>query len=224
MIISTMGINIPKKGMNVPIMGIESTSPAEALFTKTQRRVLGLLFGNPEQSYYTNEVVRFADAGIGTVQRELQRLEAAGLITSRKVGNQKHYQANRSAAIFAELHGIVIKTVGLADVLRKALLPVQEQIDLAFIFGSVAQGKDRISSDVDVMVIGNASFEEVVHSIYASQETLLREVNPVVMPASEFSAKVLQGDRFVSRIVNEPKIFLIGGSDELGNLTANRPT
>lgn len=115
LIIPKMGINIPKKGMLVPIMGIESTSLAEVLFTKTQQRVLGLLFGNPEQSYYTNEVVRFAAAGIGTVQRELQRLEAAGLITSRKVGNQKHYQANRAAAIFEELHGIVIKTVGGKD-------------------------------------------------------------------------------------------------------------
>jgi predicted nucleotidyltransferase len=204
-------------------MGIKSTSLAEALFTKTQQRVLGLLFGNPDQSYYTNEIVRFAETGIGTVQRELQKLEAAGLITSRKVGNQKHYQANRAAAIFEELHGIVIKTVGLADVLRQALLPLQELIDLAFIFGSMAQGKDRITSDVDVMVIGNASFEEVVQAIYAAQETLLREVNPVVMSASEFNGKVLQGDRFVSRIVSEPKIFLKGGSDELGELTANRP-
>lgn len=203
-------------------MGMKDSSLAEALFTKTQQRVLGLLFGNPEQSYYTNEVVRFAEAGIGTVQRELKRLEAAGLITSKKVGNQMHYQANRGAAIFAELHGIVIKTVGLADVVRQALQPVQDQIDLAFIFGSVAQGTDRTTSDVDVMVIGNASFEDVVYAVHDSQETLLREVNPVVMSASEFSSKVLQGDRFVSRVVSEPKIFLKGGNDELGKLTANR--
>lgn len=204
-------------------MGIKNSSLAEALFTKTQQRVLGLLFGNPEQSFYTNEVVRFAEAGIGTVQRELKRLEAAGLITSRKVGNQMHYQANRGAAIFEELHGIVIKTVGLADVLCKALLPLKRHVELAFIFGSVAQGKERITSDVDVMVIGKVSFEDVVQAIYSSRETLRREVNPVVMSASEFSSKVLQGDRFVSRIVSEPKIFLIGGSDELGELTANRP-
>lgn len=205
-------------------MGIKNSSLAEALFTKTQQRVLGLLFGSPERSYYTNEVVRFAEAGIGTVQRELKRLESAGLITSRKIGNQRHYQANRAAAIFEELHGIVIKTVGLADVLRNALLPLQEQVDLAFIFGSIAQGKERITSDVDVMVIGNASFEEIVHTIYDSQETLLREINPVVMSASEFNSKFLQEDRFVSRIVSEPKIFLIGGSDELGKLTGNRTT
>lgn len=204
-------------------MGIKNSSLAEALFTKTQQRVLGLLFGNPEQSYYTNEVVRYAEAGIGAVQRELKRLESAGLITSRRLGNQKHYQANRAAVIFEELHGIVIKTVGLSDLLRKALLPLQEQVELAFIFGSIAQGKERITSDIDVMVIGNASFEKVIHTIYDSQEALRREVNPVVMSASDFNSKILQGDRFVSRIVSEPKIFLIGGSDELGKLTANRP-
>jgi predicted nucleotidyltransferase len=204
-------------------MGMQSSSLGEALFTKTQQRVLGLLFGNPERSYYTNEIVRFAEAGIGTVQRELQRLESAGLITSRKIGNQKHYQANRAAAIFEELHGIVIKTVGLADVLRKAIQPLQERVDLAFIFGSVAQGKERITSDVDVMVIGDASFEDVVQAVYSTREALRREVNPVVMSMSEFSRKVLQGDRFVSRIVNEPKIFLKGGSDDLGKLVADRP-
>jgi len=209
--------------MTVLKMGMKNSSLAEALFTKTQQRVLGLLFGEPEKSYYTNEVVRYAEAGIGAVQRELKRLESAGLITSRKVGNQKHYQANRAAAIFEELHGIVIKTVGLADELRKALLPLQEQVDLAFIFGSIAQGKERITSDIDVMVVGSASFEDVVQTIYSSQEALRREVNPVVMSTNDFSSKILQGDRFVSRIVSEPKIFLIGGSDELGKLTANRP-
>lgn len=210
-------------GITIPKMGIKSTSIGEALFTKTQQRVLGLLFANPERSYYTNEIVRFADAGIGTVQRELQRLESAGLITSEKIGNQKHYRPNPAAPIFEELRGIVIKTVGLADVLRDAILPLQDQVDLAFIFGSIAQGNERITSDIDVMVIGDASFEDVVHALYATQETSGREVNPVVMTVSEFRGNVLQGDRFVSRIVSEPKIFLIGGSDDLGKLVAARP-
>jgi predicted nucleotidyltransferase len=195
----------------------------EALFTKTQQRVLGLLFGHPDRSHYTNEIVRFADAGIGSVQRELQRLESAGLVTARKIGNQKHYQANRAAAIFEELRGIVLKTVGLADVLRDAITPLQERVELAFIFGSIAQGKERVTSDVDVMVIGDASFDEVVQALYPTQESLGREVNPVVMSASEFSGNVLQGDRFVSRIVKEPKIFLKGNGDDLGELAADRP-
>lgn len=153
----------------------------------------------------------------------MQRLESAGLITAEKIGNQKHYRANRAAAIFDELRSIVIKTVGLADVLRNAILPLQEQVDLAFIFGSIAQGKERITSDIDVMVIGDASFEDIVQAFYSTQETVSREVNPVVMTVSEFSGKVLQGDRFVSRIVKEPRIFLKGGSDDLGKLTTDRP-
>lgn len=216
-------MNIPKLGIIIPKMGIKNTSLGEALFTKTQQRVLGLLFGNPDRSYYNNEIVRFADAGIGSVQRELQRLESAGLVTARKIGNQKHYQANRTAAIFEELRGIVLKTVGLADVLREAIAPLQEQVELAFIFGSIAQGKERVTSDVDVMVIGDVSFDEVVHALYSTQESLGREVNPVVMSASEFSGNILQGDRFVSRIVKEPKIFLKGDSDDLGKLAADRP-
>ena len=204
-------------------MGMTKTNLGEALFTKTQQRVLGMLFGKPDRSYYTNEIVRYADAGIGTVQRELQRLESAGLITAKKIGNQKHYQANRAAAIFEELRNIVIKTVGLADVLREAVLPLQEQVDLAFIFGSIAQGKERITSDIDVMLIGDASFDDIVGAFYPAQESLGREVNPVVMTASEFSSKTLQGDRFVSRIVKEPKIFLKGDSDDLGKLVADRP-
>jgi len=204
-------------------MGMKKTSLGEALFTKTQQRVLGLLFGQPDRSHYTNEIVRYADAGIGTVQRELHRLESAGLITARKIGNQKHYQANRAAAIFEELRGIVIKTVGLADVLREAVLPLQEQVDLAFIFGSIAQGKERITSDIDVMVIGDASFEDTVGAFYPTQEVLGRDVNPVVMTASEFSSKFLQADRFVSRIVKEPRIFLKGSDDDLGKLVTDRP-
>ena len=204
-------------------MGIRNTSLGEALFTKTQQRVLGLLFGHPDRSHYTNEIVRFADAGIGSVQRELQRLESAGLVMARKIGNQKHYQANRAAAIFEELRGIVLKTVGLADVLRDAITPLQERVELAFIFGSIAQGKERVTSDVDVMVIGDASFDEVVQALYPTRESLGREVNPVVMSASEFSGNVLQGDRFVSRIVKEPKIFLKGNGDDLGELAADRP-
>jgi predicted nucleotidyltransferase len=217
------GLKIPKLGIIIPKMGIKYTNLGEALFTKTQQRVLGLLFGNPDRSYYNNEIVRFADAGIGSVQRELQRLESAGLVTARKIGNQKHYQANRTAAIFEELRGIVLKTVGLADVLREAIAPLQEQVELAFIFGSIAQGKERVTSDVDVMVIGDVSFDEVVQAFYPTQESLGREVNPVVMSASEFSGNILQGDRFVSRIVKEPKIFLKGDGDDLGKLAADRP-
>jgi len=219
---NSKSLNIPIMGIMIPNMGMKHTNLGAALFTKTQQRVLALLFGQPDRSYYTNEIVRFADAGVGAVQRELLRLEAAGLLTASKIGNQKHYQANRTAAIFGELRGIVLKTFGLADVLGEALMSLHRQIDLAFIFGSIAQGKERITSDIDVMVVGDTSFSDIVQALYPTQASLGREVNPVVMTASEFSDKILQKDRFVTRIVNEPMIFLIGGSDDLAKLVTDR--
>jgi len=197
-------------------------SISDALFTRTQQRVLGLLFAHPDKSFYTNEIVRRVKTGIGAVQRELQRLESAGLVTSKKIGNQKHYQANPVSPVFHELKAIVMKTVGLADILREALMPLHEQVDVAFIFGSIAHGRERVSSDVDVMVIGHVSFEQLVMALYSSQELLGREINPVAMSSHEFSGKALQGDRFVSRIVEEPKIFLKGDNNDLAELAANR--
>ena len=135
---------------------------ASALFSKTQRRVLGLLFGNAERSCYANEIVRLAGAGIGTVQRELNKLAAAGLITVRKVGNQKHYQANHKAPIVAELQGIALKTFGIADVIREAIATLGDDVHYAFIYGSIAKGADTARSDIDVMVVGTGlSYGEV---------------------------------------------------------------
>src|ERR1017187_7180126 len=125
----------------------------EALFTKVQQRVLAVLFGNPTRSFYANELIAVASSGSGAVQRELAQLEAAELVTVSRVGNQKHYQANSSAPIFEELHGLVLKTSGLVDVLRAALAPLAAQIDQAFVYGSVAKGTDTSKSDVDLMVI-----------------------------------------------------------------------
>jgi len=203
-------------------MGSTRNSLGSALFTKTQRRVLGLLFGNPHRSYYTNEIVRFAGAGIGTVQRELARLAAARLVTVDKRGNQKHYQANRDAPIFEELRGIVLKTFGVADHLRAALAPLAGKINVAFVYGSVAAGTDTASSDIDVMAVGDASFEEVVAALHAVQGELLREINPTVFGRAEFGKKAADKHSFVARVLAEPKLFITGTSDDLGKLVTHR--
>src|SRR5688500_8594075 len=130
-------------------------SLADALFSKTQQRVLGVLFGRPDQSFFANEIVRLAGGGFGAVHRELAALEAAGLVTASRIGNQKHYQANRQAPIFEELRGIVTKTVGVADVLRAALAPLKPRIRAAFVYGSIAKGTDTAKSDIDLMVVGD---------------------------------------------------------------------
>jgi predicted nucleotidyltransferase len=211
-----VGLIIPKKGINIPKMGIQSTSLGGALFTKTQQRVLALLFGNPDRSHYTNEIVRFADAGIGTVQRELQRLESAGVIMSRKIGNQKHYQANREAAIFEELRGIVVKTFGVADRLRAALEPLKSQILAAFIFGSVAKGTDTANSDIDVMVIADKlDYPQVIEALSKAEDKLGRPVSPSLYTLAEWHRKFSEESGFVKRVMGQPKVFVLGSESEI---------
>ena len=196
-------------------MGTKKTSLGEALFTKTQRRVLGLLFGHPERSYYANEIVRFAGAGIGAVQRELERLESAQLVTVSKIGNQKHYQANREAPIFDELRGIVLKTFGVADHLRAALAPLAKRIRAAFIYGSVAKGTDTASSDVDVMIVSDdLSFPEAIQALSKAEQEVRRSVNPSVYSPESWRRKLAESG-FVKRVMEQPRIFLVGTDDDL---------
>src|SRR3954471_1407864 len=126
---------------------------ADVLFTKTQQRVLGLLYGNPARSFYSNEIVRLSGVGIGTVHRELGRLLSSGLVTAGIIGNQKHYQANRAAPVFEELRGLALKTFGVADLLRAALAPLAARIRVAFVHGPVAAGRDAGGGKVDVLVL-----------------------------------------------------------------------
>ena len=171
---------------------IQSTTSApvslpDALFSKVRQRVLAVLFGTPDRSFYANEVIALARSGTGAVQRELAGLAAAGLLTIRKQGNQKHYQANASAPVFAELRGLVLKTMGLADVLLAALLPLAGQIDAAFVYGSVAKQQVTAQSDIDVLIVSssastlaNLSYADVFGALEAASATLGRKVNPTL--------------------------------------------
>lgn len=198
-------------------MGMKKkTSLGSVLFTKTQRRVLGLLFGNPGRSYYSNEIVRYAGAGIGAVQRELERLAEVRLLTVSKIGNQKHYQANRDAPIFEELCGIVLKTFGIADHLRDALAPLAKRIDAAFIYGSVAKHTDTAGSDIDVMIVSDAlSFPDVMPALTKAEGAIMRAVNPSVLGRKEWRRKATEAGGFVQRVMQQPRIYLIGSDDDL---------
>jgi predicted nucleotidyltransferase len=192
------------------------TSLADALFTKTQQRVLAVLFGRPDQTFFANEIVRLAGGGFGAVHRELAALEAAGLVSASRIGNQKHYQANRAAPIFEELRGIVLKTVGLADVLRKALAPLAPRIRAAFVYGSVAKGTDTARSDVDLMVVADDIEYADVFKVAAEAEAALgRKVNPTVLTPRELQKESAE-DGFHSRVLSQPRIFVLGSEDELG--------
>jgi predicted nucleotidyltransferase len=194
----------------------------ELLFGSYRRRILGLLLLHPEQGFYVREIMRLAGVPSGSLHRELVALTAAGLLTRTSSGNQVRYQADRSCPLFEELAAIFRKTTGLADVLREALDPLGRSVRTAFVFGSVAQGKERGTSDIDVMVLGSARFERVVEALIPVRERLRREINPVVMGPTEFRAKLKARDRFVARVAREPKLFIKGDASELGEPAQDR--
>jgi predicted nucleotidyltransferase len=213
----------------MPNMGTAASNPqqtlparrgcslADALFTGTQQRVLGLLFGQPERSFYATELIGLAGIGSGAVQRELARLVQSGLVTVRSVGNQRHYQANPEAPLFAELCGIILKTVGLAEPLRAALESLSGQIQAAFVYGSVAKRQDTAASDIDLMVISDSlSYGDTFAALEAARARLGRPVNPTILSRRDLAKRVAEDSTFVTRVLSQPKIWLIGGTDVLG--------
>ena len=209
--------------MIVPILGMMAKAPrmrrkslADALFTTTQQRVLGVLFGQPERSFYASELIRTAGTGSGAAQRELAKLEDSGLLVSRRVGHQKHYQANAASPLFSELRSIVLKTVGLAEPLRAALKPLSAAIRAAFVYGSVAKATDRAASDIDLMIVSDSlAYGEVFGALERVARALGRQVNPTVYTAAEFSKRSRQENAFVTRVLEQPKVWIIGGEADL---------
>ena len=199
-------------------------SMADALFPKVRQRVLAVLFGTPDRSFYANEVIALAQSGTGAVQRELAGLSEAGLLTVSRQGNQKHYQANAAAPVFAELRGLVLKTMGLADVLRAALAPLGNEISIAFVFGSIAKQTDTAQSDVDLLVVSDSlGYADLFAALEDATRTLGRTINPAIYTQAEFAAR-LQGDNaFVHRAMQQPKIWLMGQETTLFMTTTTSP-
>lgn len=191
---------------------------ATALFGKAQRALLALFFLRPEQSFYLRQIVRMTGIGQGATQRELGRWEEAGLLLKERHGNQIHYRVNTASPVFSELKALTVKTAGMVDVLRDALTSLANRIDLAIIYGSVARGEEKADSDVDLIVIGDVTFNEVVAALGKAQERLGRELNPSVFKSPEFRLKLQAGHHFVTSVVTAPKLFLIGSEHELKRL------
>lgn len=205
--------------MTIPILGILT----DVLFSKTQQRVLSLLFTHPSRSFYANEMIGLAGSGSGAVQRELARLEAAGLLTTHRVGNQKHYQANALSPIFSELRSIIVKTFGVADVLLKSLNQFSKKIDLAFVYGSVARGTEQAGSDIDLMVIGDiASNAALLDALAPASIELGRQINPTLYVRKEFVQRVRDGQSFIERVLAQPKLFLVGSEDVITQISAGQ--
>ncbi|ABC32381.1 probable transcriptional regulator [Hahella chejuensis KCTC 2396] len=192
-----------------------STSVGDALFTKAQQKLLALFFGQPERSFYLNEVVRLAAMGRGAISRELSKLCESGLLTSSKQGNQNHYQANRASPIFDELVNIVKKTFGVSGVLQSALAPLLPRLKLAFVYGSVAKGEDNAASDVDVMLVGeDLSYSEVMQMLESAESELQRTINPTLYTLTEFEERLADGQNFLTKVMAQPRIDLLQGMEK----------
>ena len=193
-------------------------SLSATLFGKTRRAVLGLLYSHVEETFYLRQIARTAGVGLGAVQRELKKLSEAGIITRKARGRQIYYQANPECPVYAELRNLVVKTVGVGDVLRAALVPLAARIRVAFLFGSLVRGGGHSSSDVDVMVVGDVTFAEVVSVLGRVQETIHREINPLVYPPEEFRSKLAADHHFLKKALEGTKFFLIGDDYEIAYL------
>jgi hypothetical protein len=212
----------PKMGMIEPNMGTNATastphSLTDALFSGTKQRVLGILYGQPTRSFYANEVISLAASGSGSVQRELATLANSGLVTVKSVGNQKHYQANAESPIFAELCSIIQKTTGLAEPLRRALAPLTSKITAAFVYGSVAKKTDTASSDIDLMLISEElGYGDLFSALEDASVKLGRQVNPTILTREEFGKRLANQESFLTRVMGQPKIWVVGESHDLG--------
>ena len=192
------------------------TNPADLLFSAYRRKVLALLLLRPDDALHVREIARLTGVPVGSLHRELRTLTAAGLLAREPVGNQVRYRANRACPIYPELAEIFCKTIGLADLVRDTLRPLGERVLVAFVFGSMADGSAQASSDVDLFVVGDATYADVVERLLPLRDRLGREINPVVMTRAELAAQRAGRERFIQHVLAAPKMFLKGTESDFG--------
>ncbi len=195
---------------------LQATTIADSLFTKTQQKVLGLLFRKPDESLYLNEIVRLAGMGKGTIKRELEKMTQAGLLTLKRIGNQNHYQANSSSPVYDELISITRKTFGISDVIEQALQPVKNDIQFAFIYGSIAKGTDTAKSDIDLMIVGDdLGYSEMMNLLIPVEAELQRPINPSIYSLQDLNKKIEDENHFILRVLEQQKINIIGNANAI---------
>jgi len=188
----------------------------DALFTTTQKQVLGLLYAHPDKTFYTKEILRRTGMGVATIKRELDRMLAAGILRMNKIGNQHHYQANPGCPLYEELLSIVKKTFGIVDVLQHALLPLDLEIDFAFVYGSVAKGEEAAESDIDLFIVSESlGYADVMNVLTKSEDELGRPVNPSIYTVTQIKDKLQQENAFLTRVMEQPKLWVKGSDDDI---------
>ena len=194
------------------------------MFSPYRRQLLAKLFLRPDEQFHVRELARMTGISAGSLHRELKAMAESGLLVREKIGNQVFYRADSHCTIYEELAAIFRKTIGLAYLLRDALSGLAGKIQVAFVFGSMASGQQDAASDIDVCVLGEASLLEVVKALSCVQEELRREINPVAMTVKKFLEQSVKQDRFVGRVLSEPKVFVVGSEDELAKLVEDWTT
>jgi predicted nucleotidyltransferase len=192
-----------------------SNGLGDLLFGRTRGAILALLYGRADQSFYTRQIAREVDASVGAVQRELENLSKVGLIIRSSLGSQVFYQANRHAPIFREMQALVNKTIGIFSVLRSALRPLAKRVLVAFVYGSVAREEETAQSDVDLMLVGKATLDEILSRLSTVEKNIGRPINPTVYSVEEFKSKLASGNHFLTAVLKGQKEFLLGDEDEL---------
>lgn len=199
-----------------------TSAPMDLLFPATRQRVLAVLLLQPEASFHLRELARLTGTHAGTLGRELEKLVEAGLVLRSEQGNQLRFGANRVSPLFDDLAALFRKTHGAAPVLREALAKLGEQIELAWVFGSVARGTETVGSDVDLLVLGDVGFADLVRTVHPVHEALGREVNPVLYSIAEFRKRLKADDPFVRELLDKPKLFVKGSKDDVAELVGNQ--
>jgi predicted nucleotidyltransferase len=195
--------------------------PRNRLLGQLEERVLGVLLLRPERAWYRSELARELGVPPSSLQRLLARLVKSGILRTHVDGNRRYYQADTENPVFPELRGLLAKTSGLVDVLREALEEFASEIEVAFVYGSMASGEEEVSSDVDLLIIGSVRRAKLAVPLHQAAVTLGREVNPSIYSPGEFRKKLERGDRFLTGILDKPKLFVLGTEDDLGR--ASRP-
>lgn len=190
----------------------------DLIFGQIRGRVLALLFGHPDQPFFIRQISRHTRTSAGTARRELETLAQVGLVERSVSGNQVYFQANRTHPVFSEVHALVAKTTGVFQMLGLALAPLAQRISAAFVYGSMARREENAGSDVDLMVVGDVTLDEVLAQLVSVERTISRSINPTVYTASEFKSKLASGNHFLRAVLRCEKVLLLGDLDELGKV------
>jgi predicted nucleotidyltransferase len=198
---------------------MERRSPiVDALLGKTKQHLLSAILLQPDRAWYLSELARHLHVPPSSLQRELTRFVEAGIVARRQDGNRVYFQADRTCPVFQELSSLLTKTAGLAGIVREALRPLQARIALAFIYGSVATGKERSSSDVDLMLIGEATLADLALPLRTLESRLGRAVNPAVYTSLEFAKRVSENNHFLTSVLGTELLFILGTANDLARL------